>query len=631
MTIAMRKINRNIQVWGFLAVLLLSLNSCQEFLNPDQELHITEDQMFDDWYEYRSAEMGMYALQQQLVEQLFILGELRGDLVNITENATSDMIDVYNFNISNENEYASPTNFFKLIAATNNFISRLQNDHPEVLDKTKPINNYDRLYGEALCMRAWTYFNAVRIYEKVPFIPNSLESYEEINDFINSSGTYIDSVHITFPKDGYPNPEDTVYNVEFELEKQYYDLALVIDHFGGQLENDIKAIGVNHAIENNDLTWEVSMWNAWALHALLGQMYLTQGDLARANSHFEEIVYNSSEEYRYQLDETFRDGSWTDIFTGIDNREHIYTIWFNKANFQQNKFQEYFEVMGPHKYMMKPSKKAIDHWETEWRNQIISEDFAKPSESYMIFAGIPSDFYRGIGSSYLYARNGVAITEDEYMNMILLRAKEDDRSSRAIMEGMDTIIYKYSIEKDMYDQDANYCIFRAAGIHLYIAEIYAYWRSIFFEGLGPTTNTIVAEQFINDGTQYSYSSDREQLGIRGRVGLGENYDKIDIRTIVYIHDPYTNEIINYKDYSGNFESLKAWFEVKVMDERARELAFEGERFYDLLRVAERRGDVDGAKFLAETISQKYPAERRQEMYNHLLKRENWYIPYFDFE
>ena len=58
--------------------------SCEKFLNPEQELNITEDKLFGDWYEYRSVEMGLYGLQQKLVEQLFILGELRGDLVNIT-------------------------------------------------------------------------------------------------------------------------------------------------------------------------------------------------------------------------------------------------------------------------------------------------------------------------------------------------------------------------------------------------------------------------------------------------------------------------------------------------------------------------------------------------------------------
>jgi len=76
-------------------------------------------------------------------------------------------------------------------------------------------------------MRAWAYFNAVRIYGKVPFIPESLTNIDEVNSFLNSSETYIDSVHIIYGIDGYSN--DTLKNVPFELHKKYYDQNLIID------------------------------------------------------------------------------------------------------------------------------------------------------------------------------------------------------------------------------------------------------------------------------------------------------------------------------------------------------------------------------------------------------------------
>ncbi len=236
--------------------------------------------------------MGMYALQQKLVEQLVVLGELRGDLLTITDNATADLRDVYNFNVSRDNKYASPTNFFKLISACNNFIRVLEREHPEVLDKQKPVSNYDKLYGEALCMRAWAYFNAVRIYGEVPYIPESLVTIDEIENFVNSPGTYIDSVYINFSTDGYYN--DTVYNNQpVTLEKQFYDTDKIVDVFSDQLENKIKDVGVNHYIDNGDDSWQVTIWNTYALHALLGQMYLTRGDLMKAKIHFDAIMFNT--------------------------------------------------------------------------------------------------------------------------------------------------------------------------------------------------------------------------------------------------------------------------------------------------------------------------------------------------
>src|SRR6056297_1408264 len=114
-------------------ILFLGVVSCEDFLNPNQKLVIESDDFFGDWSEYRSAEMGMYALQQELVDQMIILGELRGDLMEITANADRDLQEVYNFQITKENKYASPINFYKLIAACNTLLEKLETDHSEVL------------------------------------------------------------------------------------------------------------------------------------------------------------------------------------------------------------------------------------------------------------------------------------------------------------------------------------------------------------------------------------------------------------------------------------------------------------------------------------------------------------------
>ena len=624
----MKFISRNTGLLGSLLLILMVNTACEQFLNPKQELDITEDLLFNDWYEYRSVEMGMYGLQQNLVEQLLILGELRGDLLEITPAADADMVEIYNFNVSKTNRYASPTNFFKLISACNNFIRILEKEHPEVLDPESPVTNYDKLYGEALCMRAWTYFYAVRIYGKVPFIHESLTTMEEIDAYLETSGTYIDSVYITFDNNGYHN--DTAYNEPIELEKQYYDTDLVIDHFTRQLENEVKAVGVEHDIDSPDDTWEVTIWNDYARRALLGQMYLTQGDLVQAADHFLFIMKNPTENSRYHIDDTFISGYWEQIFQSIDNREHILTVYFNKRDFQQNQFQRYFEVWGPHDYMLKPTYQAIFNFETEWRSQVIFDNQDDPDESEMVFPGIPSDVYRGIGSSYLYLRNGIPITawpypSSEYFRMVLLRADGDDRSSRAIMENMDTVVYKYSIQKNTFDQDAYYIIYRAAGIHLYMAEIYLYWAYIQNDLLRVSTN--LALGILNDGKYISIDDDRIEIGIRGRIGLdyGYGYDGINVGNVNYIHDPFTNEITGYFELSG-LEEKQKYLEEQMLEEKARELAWEGERFYDLMRVAKRRNDPS---FLAEMVSSTYPPGQREQIYNHLLDENNWYINYFD--
>jgi starch-binding outer membrane protein, SusD/RagB family len=206
----------------FIVAIVLSiplLTSCEKFIDPEQELILTTDGMFTDWDEYRSAGLGLYALQQDLVEQIMVLGELRGDLLKVTENATPDLIEVYNFNIQKDNPYASPRNFYKLISACNKLIRQLESAYPDVLDKKKPINNYDRLYGEILCMRAWAYFNAVRIYQKVPFIHESLTDVDEIEKYVNSESSYTVPYYINYAPDGYSN--DTIRDTTIVLTKQF--------------------------------------------------------------------------------------------------------------------------------------------------------------------------------------------------------------------------------------------------------------------------------------------------------------------------------------------------------------------------------------------------------------------------
>lgn len=59
-----------------------------------------------------------------------------------------------------------------------------------------------------------------------------------------------------------------------------------------------------------------------------------------------------------------------------------------------------------------------------------------------------------------------------------------------------------------------------------------------------------------------------------------------------------------------------------MQERVLELAFEGRRYYDLMRVAMRRNDNS---YLATPISMR-TGTKDEEVYNQLLDNKNWYLP-----
>ena len=61
--------------------------------------------------------------------------------------------------------------------------------------------------------------------------------------------------------------------------------------------------------------------------------------------------------------------------------------------------------------------------------------------------------------------------------------------------------------------------------------------------------------FLNDG---SYNNDPDQLGVRGRVGFGDGDDGVRLGNYIYQHDPFTNEIVGWYDFTDNLLAKNTW-------------------------------------------------------------------------
>jgi hypothetical protein len=146
------------------------------------------------------------------------------------------------------------------------------------------------------------------------------------------------------------------------------------------------------------------------------------------------------------------------------------------------------------------------------------------------------------------------------------------------------VVTKYALFRVPFDDDAGIMIYSSAGLHLDGCE--AVCR------LGQAVNAI---EHLNQGKLYNSPWG---IGIRARVNL---------QNVTPVHTGNINEV----------EDL-------ILNERAMELAFEGHRWFDLVRVARHKNDP---AFLADKVASKFTDPvKREEVRNRLLDQNNWYLP-----
>lgn len=152
--------------------------------------------------------------------------------------------------------------------------------------------------------------------------------------------------------------------------------------------------------------------------------------------------------------------------------------------------------------------------------------------------------------------------------------------SYKVLDG-DTVIWKYigldnvSSRRAPYQSNASWHIFRSADAYLIKA---------------------LADLYLNN-----YSS---AFNFINMVRVSRGLEELDDSAF-----PYTDKEI---------------MEDVIFAERAREFAFEGRRWYDLMLRSKMNGD--NTSILADAVVKKYPTAQRAAIKTRLLDKANWYIP-----
>jgi len=295
--------------------------------------------------------------------------------------------------------------------------------------------------------------------------------------------------------------------------------------------------------------------------ALLGELYLEKDDYANAVYYLKLAC----ESYRngaslLKVDRTYRDAAWSTIFLNAETADLENISMIPYASYEDQNNPLANWLGHSYQYMVKPTTMVVD--------------------SFM--AQVPSvgagDLYRGLGITF--GSDTIAqLTDTTYLT--------------------ETYITKYEIDKaDPFSSDI--IISRAADIHLMLAEAY--------NRLGDATSQKYALMLLNQGVNKEnpkpaiYAKWSYNLGIRGRVYLTS-------RAV-----PAT--------LTG--DALMLYIEDMIIAERTLELAYEGKRWNDLVRIATRRNDPS---FLADKIAAKFKGTSKyNDIRTWLMNPDNWYLP-----
>lgn len=121
-----------------------------------------DDIILTDDYNMSSSSDTIYSMvailkkMEKLGERYLVLGELRADLLEISENASKEMQDVYNFEIDESHPYANTRDYYEVINRCNLLIAKADTS---IISQGKKVLMKE--FAHAKAIRAWTYLQLV--------------------------------------------------------------------------------------------------------------------------------------------------------------------------------------------------------------------------------------------------------------------------------------------------------------------------------------------------------------------------------------------------------------------------------------------------------------------------------------
>lgn len=277
-----------------------------ERISPEQHYNSIED-AWGSFY-------GCFSFLQDITENMIIVDGLRSDQMDLTGNSDRDMIDIYYHELSAENPYVDPSEFYKIIINVNEVLPNL----PQIVEKDRDFDEamLKTFQGSLITLRAWAYLTLARLNGEVGLVEGNL--------------TTID--HSSVP--------------------EYLTKAEIIDYLIDELlpfydAEDVFRYEIDH-------------------YALLGELYLEKKDYANAIKYLkyacDGAYYTGGE---YMISGTFSKEAWKELFLYSSYLEEcIFTaVPYSIYNDQANKLEEWMSYSFG--FMVQPTSIIVSGFENE--------------------------------------------------------------------------------------------------------------------------------------------------------------------------------------------------------------------------------------------------------------------------
>jgi len=565
------------------AAIVSSLTSCDDLLAPESDLVMyEEDNTLSTANDTLYSVVGVLHLMQQVADRTNLLGEIRADLITLTKDASTDLQDLASFNVADGNEYNKPEDYYAIINNCNYFINTVDPNYSKRGTKV-----FERELAAMRTFRAWAYLQLAINYGKVPFYTEFIGTEVKANEIMNGRCSDL---------------------------KEICD-SLIADLAPWATVKPLSYVGMDEQmfIPTRLMLGELCLWaERYTEAAQWYHDFLTDVNNPRPSNSTENSSYWNTNtkpaEYYFP--------GYINTFT--NSREVIAYIPFERTPFDGT-----------------VSQLATIYQSSEDLNNYYYQ--AKPSNAAIVLSAEQRYYYEYIDEvshkSDTVSMNDTIFVNDYLYGDLRLISSIDYGTVSSSSSSKYNDNY-YDIEKVV---DGEVTLYRLQTVYLHYAEAlnlagypsaafcilkYGLCEENIEKGYVTTQEVEMAGNLITFN-ESSFPRER-QTAIHDR-GCGDSYVNPE-----YVLPEPTAELASYADTVAFWQPF---VEDKIVTESMLECAFEGVRYYDLLRTALRHNDP---AILADPISKRNvlvnipgkadEGEQDLVLREKLMNQSNWYLP-----